>query len=107
MLRAKGEIIFTLEGSDYIASEHFRVAFSFGNGLLFSGTIKSNNDRYAQGQTYCVDIEFFTIENEAYELIIPYINDILDTVMCAGNRILGLAKLTDFVYEDKPIPISA
>jgi len=107
MLRAKGEIEFTLEGSDYSASEHFRVAFSFGNGLLFSGTIKSNSDRYLQGQIYHVDVEFFTIEDEAYELVKPYLIDALDTVMCAGSRVLGLAKLTEFVYENQPVPISA
>jgi len=107
MLRAKGEIEFTLEGSDYTTSEHFRVAFSFGNGLLFSGTIKSNNDRYIKGQIYHVDIEFFTIEDESYELIKPYLQDVLDTVMCAGSRILGLAKLTNFLYEGQPAKISA
>jgi len=107
MLKAKGDIIFTLEGSDYTASDHFRVAFSFGSGLLFSGAIKSDNKQYTQGQTYHVDIEFFTIEDEAYELVKPNLVDVLDTVMCAGSRILGLAKLTDFVYDGQDVKISA
>jgi len=107
MLRAKGEIVFTLDGCNYTASDHFRVAFSFGNGLLFSGTIKSDVNQYAQGQTYHVDIEFFTIEDEAYELVKPNLECVMDTVMCAGSRILGLAKLTDFVFKNQPVLISA
>ena len=107
MLRARGEITFTLDGCNYTASDHLRVAFSFGNGLLFSGTIKSDSNQYAQGQTYNVNIEFFTIEDEAYALVKPYLSDVLDTVMCAGSRILGLAKLTDFVYEGQPAKVSA
>lgn len=107
MLRAKGEIVFTLAGSNYTASNHFRVAFSFGDGLLFSGTIKSDNSEYNEGQTYNVDVEFFTIEGEAFRLLEPVIKDDLETVMCAGSRILGMAKLTDFVFEDRAEPVSA
>ena len=100
MLSAKGEIIFTLQGINYTANDHFRVAFSFGEGLLFSGTIKSADDEYIQGQVYPVDIEFFTIEDEAYELIKTNLKNELDTTMCAGSRILGLAKLSDFIYDN-------
>jgi len=107
MLRAKGEIMFTLAGSDYKASDHFRIAFSFGDGMLYSGTIKSDYREYNQGQTYLVDIEFFTVEDEAYELLKPVLADEVDTVMCAGSKILGVAKLTDFYYEDQTTPISA
>ena len=107
MLRAKGEIMFTLAGNNYTASDHFRVAFSFGDGLLFSGAIKSNHSEYTQGQAYHVSIEFFTIENEAFELLRPVIKDELDTVMCAGSRILGTARLTDFTFEDQIAQASA
>ena len=107
MLMAKGEIMFTLQGNNYTASNHFRVAFSFGDGLLFSGTIKSNDGEYIQGQVYHVDIEFFTIEDEAFELIRSNLKNEFDTAMCAGSRILGIAKLTDFVYEGRPVLISA
>ena len=107
MLRAKGEIMFTLAGSNYTASNHFRVAFSFGEGMLYSGTIKSEYDEYCQGQTYRVDIEFFTVEDEAYELIKPVLAEEVDTVMCAGSKLLGVATLTDFYYEEQKTQISA
>ena len=107
MLAAKGEIMFTLQDNNYTASDHFRVAFSFGDGLLFSGNIKSTHDEYIQGQVYHVDIEFFTIMDEAYELIKNNLKYELASTMCAGNRILGIAKLTDFIYDGQPVPISA
>ncbi|MDR2571969.1 MAG: hypothetical protein LBD23_16955 [Oscillospiraceae bacterium] len=105
MLKAKGEIMFTLEESNYVANDHFRVAFSFGDGLLFSGMIKSDNEFYDHGKSYQVNIEFFTIEDEAYELIKSCLQAELETVMCAGSRILGLAKLFDFTYKNQNIPI--
>jgi hypothetical protein len=107
MLKAKGEIMFTLAGGNYTAGDHFRVAFSFGDGLLYSGTIKSDNDEYNQGRTYSVDIEFFTVEDDAYKLLKPVLADEINTVMCAGSKILGVAKLTDFYYEVRVSSIPA
>jgi len=99
MLKAKGEIQFTIEGKNYEASNQFRIAFMFGEGLLFSGAIISNEKEYIQGQTYNVDVEFFTIEDEAYNAIKSTLGDVLDSVMCAGKKILGIAKLWDFEYK--------
>ena len=107
MLRAKGEINFTLKGNNYIASDQFRIAFSFGDGMIYSGTIKSNNNEYCQGQTYNVDIEFFTVDNNAYSLLEHVLSKEMETVMCAGSKILGIAKLSDFRYNDHMAPISA
>jgi len=107
MLRANGEVTFTLEGNNYTASNHFRVAFSFGDGMLYSGTIKSNKEEYIQGQTYHVNIEFFTIEDEAYKILRPVLADEVDTVMCAGSKIIGVAKLTNFIYEGEIAAVSA
>lgn len=107
MLSAKGEIVFTLAGNNYTASDHFRVTFSFGNGMLYSGTIKSKYYEYLEGQTYDVDIDFFTIEDEAFFQLKPILEEKMDTVMCAGSRILGTANLTNFVYDNQPIMISA
>ena len=99
MLRAKGEIQFTIEGKNYEASNQFRIAFKFGDGLLFSGAIISSEKEYLQGHIYNVDIEFFTIEDEAYNAIKPSLGDQLDSVMCAGRKILGIARLWDFEYK--------
>jgi hypothetical protein len=107
MLTAKGDIVFTLEGNSYTASNQFRVAFSFGDNLLFSGTIKSDHKQYKQGESYQVDIEFFTIEDEAYELIKAKLQCELNSVMCAGSRIIGLARLSDFVYNSQSVAASA
>ena len=99
MLKAKGEIQFTIEGKNYQASNQFRIAFKFGDGSLFSGAIISKEKEYLQGQTYNVDIEFFTIDDEAYNAIKPTLGDELDSVMCAGRKILGVAKLRNFEYK--------
>ena len=107
MLRAKGEIVFTLAGSSYTASNHFRVAFSFGNGMIYSGNIKSDNSEYIEGTAYLVDIEFFTIEDEAFILLQPVLKADLDVVMCAGSRILGIAKLSDFIFDNQAVLLSA
>jgi len=41
MLKAKGEIMFTVDGKNYI-SDQLRPAFMFAEGLLFSGNIDHN-----------------------------------------------------------------
>ena len=99
MLKAKAEIMFTLEGRNYSGNIHLRPAFSFGGGLLFSGAINSEHDEYLQGQPYLVDINFFTIEDEAYEAVKPLLKPELGLTIQEGKRILGVAKLLDFIYE--------
>ena len=101
MLKAKGEITFTLEGKNYTADQ-LRPAFMFAEGLLFTGGIKSNNDMYYQGQAYNVDVEFYTVEDEAYSLLQPLLKDFMDLVICSGKRVLGKAMLHDFVYTSTP-----
>ena len=97
MLKAKGEIVFTLDGKNYTADQ-LRPAFMFAEGLLFTGGIKSDADMYYQGQTYDVNIEFFTIEDEAYSVLKPILKEDMDLAICSGRRILGKAKLRDFEY---------
>ena len=98
MLRAKAEIQFTLEGKNYMPDNHFRVAFNFGEGLIFSGTIRSNHLEYIQGEKYLTDVEFFTVEDEAFSVLKPILKDYMDLAICSGSRILGKAKLHDFEY---------
>ena len=97
MLKAKGEITFTLDGKNYTADQ-LRPAFMFAEGLLFTGGIESEADMYYQGQKYDVNIEFFTIEDEAYSQLRPILRDNMDLAICSGRRILGKAKLWDFEY---------
>jgi len=101
MLKAKGEIMFTLEGKNYTANQ-LRPAFMFAEGLLFTGGINSDVDMYYQGQKYNVDIDFYTVEDEAYSILKPLIRDFMDLAICSGKRILGKAILHDFVYESSP-----
>ena len=97
MLKAKGEITFTLDGKNYSADQ-LRLAFMFAEGLLFTGGINSSADMYYQGQTYSVNIEFFTVEDVAYSALKPILKENMDLAICSGKRILGKAKLRDFEY---------
>ena len=97
MLKAKGEITFTLEGKNYTATE-LRPAFMFADDLFFTGGIKSDADMYYQGQTYIVSVEFYTVEDEAYTVLKPILKENMDMAICSGKRILGKAKLRDFEY---------
>ena len=71
MLRARAEIQFTLRGRNYRSGKHFRPVFKFGEGLLFSGTVVSDDNEYVNNRAYTVDIEFFTVEDEAFCALQP------------------------------------
>jgi len=102
MLNAKAEITFTVEGRKYSGAKYpLRPTFRFGEGLLFSGNIKSNNTEYLYNKKYLVDVEFFTIEDEGYLAIKPYLSEGVDLVMQEGSQIIGLAKLNSFAYKGK------
>ena len=97
MLKAKVEIKFTLDGKNY-SSDQLRPAFMFSKDLLFTGGIKSDVDMYYHGQTYDVNVEFYTVEDEAYATLKPILRKEMDLTICSGRRILGIAKLHDFEY---------
>jgi len=99
MLKTKAEIMFTLEGRNYSGNINLRPVFSFGKGLLFSGAVTSEHDEYLHGQRYIVDINFFTVEDEAYEVIKPILKTDMGLTIQEGKRIIGLAKLLDFAYD--------
>ena len=101
MLKAKAEIMFTLEGKNYSGNLKLQPVFNFGKDLLFSGTIVSDHDEYRCKEKYAVDIEFFTIYGEAYEAVKPLLKPDMGLVMQAGRRVLGVSKLLDYVYEEK------
>jgi len=99
MLRAKADIKFTVHEKNYTAIDDFRVAFSFGAGMIFSATIKSDEKEYLYGEEYCVDLEFFTVEDEAYEALKPVLQPNMNLAICAGRKIIGIAKLLEYEYE--------
>lgn len=89
--------------SDGISTQYtLRPAFNFGDGLLFSGTIISNIpcDKFLYQELYRVNIEFPTIEGEAYEEIKPLISEGMSLNIQNGSRIIGTAKLLDFTYKE-------
>ena len=97
MLTANADIRFTLEDKSYSAKP-LRVAFNFGPGLLFTGEIISEYAEYSYNETYGVSVDFFTIEDDAYAALRPVLMPEMGVTMQAGSRILGTAKLNDFVY---------
>ena len=92
--------MFTLEGRNFdVENRTFQPPFNFGKGLLFTGTIKSGHREYLCKEKYEVDIEFFTIEDEAYEAVKPLLKPNMPLAIQEGRRILGIAKLLDYEYE--------
>lgn len=100
MLKADGEIKFTLVNREYKGGKHFRPVFSFGDDLLFSGTIVSEIEDFLYNQVYRVFVEFFTIEDEAYAFLKPMLKNNMDLTIREGSRIVGIAKLSNFEYSD-------
>ena len=99
MLKAKAEIQFTIDGRVF-NKKYFRPTFNFGNNLLFSGNLISDEDVYLHNQPYIVDIDFFTIEDEAFNALSSVLKSGMDFAIQEGARkIVGIAKLLDYQYE--------
>ncbi|MCL2099657.1 MAG: hypothetical protein FWH24_04390 [Oscillospiraceae bacterium] len=99
MLKAKAEIKFTLQGKNYEANNQFRPVFRFDEGLLFSGTVISDAKEYISNKEYDVDVEFFTVKTEAYNALQNILYNNMGVTIQAGSKIIGIATLTDFVYD--------
>lgn len=108
MLTAKVEIIFfnqheKTSNNDGISTKiALRPAFNFGEGLLFSGTIKSdsNIEKYLFKNMYVVKVEFPTIEDEAYEVIESLLKIGMNLDIQNASKKIGEAKLLDYIYKD-------
>ena len=98
MLSAKAVIKFTLEDRDYSAKP-LRVAFNFGPGLLFTGEIISEHAVYSYNELYGVNVDFFTVEDDAYTALQSVLMPVMGVTMQAGSRILGTAELSNLVYK--------
>ena len=79
-----------------------RPAFNFGEGLLFSGTIENDSmyEKYIYQNVYTVKVEFPTIEDEAYDTIQSLIKVGMNLDIQNASRIIGRAKLLDYLYKD-------
>jgi len=69
MLRIKDEKVFTLANSDSAANDYFMVAFSFCDGMLCLGNIRSDKINIISSRYNLVDIEFFTAEDGSYDFL--------------------------------------
>jgi hypothetical protein len=98
MLTANAAIKFTLEEKNY-SVKPLRVAFNFGPGLLFTGEIVSEHAIYSYNEVYGVNVNFFTVEDEAYAALKSVLAPGRGVTMQAGSRILGTAELNNFVYS--------
>ena len=108
MLVATAEIIFYKlnenssidDGLD--VSNALRPAFNFGEDLLFSGTIKNDGSvqKYLYEKEYVIEVEFPTIEDEAYEVVKPLIKIGMDLNIQTGSKTIGKAKLLEYVYKN-------
>jgi hypothetical protein len=99
MIRGKVKIKPTTEGKSYTQKEHLRLAFNFGDDLIFTGAIKGNHAKYECGMDYDVDVDFFTVDDEAYAMLKPKLKKGMKLVICEGKRIRGVAHLLDYTYQ--------
>ena len=78
-----------------------RPAFKFGEGLLFSGTIKNGteNEKYLYQTIYVVEVELPTIGNEAYKAIQPFIKIGMYLNIQTASKIIGEAKILEYKYS--------
>ena len=60
----------------------------------------SDEDVYLHNHQYIVDIDFFTIEDDAFNVVSPILKSGMDFAIQEGARkIVGIAKLLDYRYE--------
>ena len=98
MLKAKTAVQFTLEGKNRAGGDRLCAAFNFGNNLLFTGRVGHDDDVFLFNNEYSVDVDFFTIDAEAFTLLQPVLTEGMDLAIQEGKRIIGIAKLLEFSY---------
>ena len=101
MLKGRVKIVPTLHGKNYKAHNHLRMCFLFGDdetGYRLTGSVKSQHPEYIQGNTYDVDVDFFTVTGEGYEQLKPLLKKGMRLVICEGRKIVGDANLIDYKY---------
>ena len=108
MLIPEAEICFDTQNDspsglpyDLSTGNIIRPAINFGNDMLSSGTILTNNkiDVIKRGLFYNVIIEMPTIETEAYAEIKHLLRCGSNFKIQAASRIIGKGRILDFSYD--------
>ena len=99
MLKVKAKIKITAENKNRAGGDRFCAAFNFGDDLLFSGRVGENGDRFLYNEEYETDVAFFTINEEAQNLVRPVLKKGMNMAIHEGKRILGIAKVLDFTWD--------
>lgn len=78
-----------------------RPSINFGNNLLFSGTIKANEEveTIFLGTQYEVTIDMPTIEHEAYDAIKDMLKEGHGFLIQNASRVIGRGTIKNFLYE--------
>ena len=103
MLKGKVRITPTLHGKNYTAHNQLRMCFLFKGAekeYWLTGNVKSQHPEYLQGQTYDVDVDFFTVTDEGYAQLKPILSKDMRLAICEGRKIVGDARLLDFKYVE-------
>ena len=98
MLKTKTAIQFTLEGKNRAGGDRLCTAFNFGNNLLFTGRVGNDGDVFVFNNEYLVNVDFFTVDAEAFTLLQPILAEGMDLAIHEGKRIIGIAKLLEFSF---------
>lgn len=89
--------------NDLDTNNIIRPAINFGEGLLFSGTIKVNDKVVCikRGEFYDAMIEFPTIKEEAFEVIRNYLIDKAIFNIQIASKVIGKCEMIDHRYNSK------
>jgi hypothetical protein len=101
MLKGKVRMTPMLYGKNYKNHPHLRLCFLFGDdvkGFRLTGGVRSSCAEFLQGETYDVDVEFFTVIDDAYSKLKPILKKGMRLAICEGRKIVGDAQLLDFKY---------
>lgn len=108
MLTLDAKIYFDtkLENSDALDNDLdtkkiIRPAINFGDGLLFSGSVKVNESTtmIKRGESYEVTVNFPTIENEAYGAIRSFLCPNAVFKIQVSSKVIGKCTMLEYSYE--------
>ncbi|MFD2334599.1 hypothetical protein ACFSR7_35600 [Cohnella sp. GCM10020058] len=106
MLLLKAKVMFEGHKNNLSTKIALRPGVNFGNGLIFSGDIKpigGVGDFLVLNEWYEVDIEMFTVEEEAFQAIGHLVKNGNPIVFQVGNRKVGRGEIIEYLYIEKNI----
>jgi len=102
MLKTELEIVFFQPKEnvcDGIQATNLRPPFRFCDGYSFSGFIESKRHiQFIYGEHYNVNVNFPTIESEAYEVIKDILSFNMILIIHIGSEEIGKGKLLKYEY---------